>query len=91
MVKHYTVRAGLDRVLTPSRQEELAEILAGHEATFSANDDGGTDIRLAISGHDIWQSILTAMVALTNADWTPIGLQIEQTAVPDGSHQTESP
>ena len=91
MVKHYTVRAELSQTLTPSRQDELTEILAAHQATISPNKDGRTDLKLAVSGHDIWQSILTAMVALTNARWEPIGLHIAQTDIPERSPETERP
>ena len=90
-MKQYTVRAELDQTLTAGSREKLAELLAGQQGTISPDNDGGTGIQVALCGHDIWQAILAFMVALTNANWTPISLHIAHTEVPEQSDETESP
>jgi hypothetical protein len=90
-MKRYTVRAELEQTVTAVGQVELAGLLAGQQATISPNNDGGTEIQVAVLGHDIWQAILAAMVALTNANWTPIVLHIAHADVPERPEGTERP
>jgi hypothetical protein len=89
-LKDYIVHAELDRAVALSRQHELAELLQGHQPTISLNTDGGTEVRLAISGQDLWQSILEAMVALTNARCTPTVMRIAQVNEGEKPHQTNA-
>lgn len=75
-VKGYTVHAELDHTVTPSRHHELAELLAGYQPKISVDTLGGTNLQFAVTGQDIWQSVLAAMVALTNARCAPTALRI---------------
>jgi hypothetical protein len=77
-VKGYLVHADLDHQHTAERGAELAEQLAGYHPAISPNTDGRTKMQLTVTGHDMWQAVLAAMVALTNADCAPTTMNIAQ-------------
>jgi len=88
-MQQYTIRAELDQTLAAGSQEKLAELIPDQQGTIRPNHGGGTDIQVDLFGHDIWQAILAAMVALTNANWTPISLHIAHRG-PEENDETES-
>ena len=89
-MRDYTVRVELDQMVTASRQRELTELLAGYQATIRVTTDGRSEIQLLTSGHDVWQSALTAMVALTKAGCAPIAMHIAQIDEQEQSQGTGS-
>ena len=77
-MKHYIVRAELERVVTASHHDEIADLLAVFEPTITLDANGRTEVQLAMSGHDLWLSILKAMVALTNAHCALTAIHVTQ-------------
>ena len=75
-LKRYIVRAELDQAPDPHQQDDIVELLAAHEARIGRSPEGRTAIQLVLSGGDLWQSILDAMVTLTNAHCAPTALSI---------------
>lgn len=74
--KNYIVRAELDQALDPHQQNQIADLLAGHQVRIGLSPEGRTGIQLVLPGRDLWQSALEAVVTLTNARCTPTALSI---------------
>ena len=75
-LKEYIVRAELDQAPDPHQQNDLAELLTGHQVRIGRSPEGRTAIQLVLPGRDLWQSVLDAMVTLTNARCAPTALSI---------------
>lgn len=88
-VTDYRVRAELDPTVTPSRLNELAGLLAGYHPRISATATGGTRVEFVVTGHDVWQAILTAMVALSNARCSPTAVHAALVGAREQSAQAE--
>ena len=75
-LKEYIVRAELDQAPDPHQQNDIAELLTGHQVRIGRSPEGRTAIQLVLPGRDLWQSVLDAMVTLTNARCAPTALSI---------------
>ena len=90
-VREFVVRAELDQAVTSSHQRELTESLLGYQATIRVNLDGRTEIRLLTPAHDVWQSVLEAMVTLTNAGCAPTAIHVTQSDERGQTQETTKP
>jgi hypothetical protein len=78
-VKTYTVRVGLDPRTAGERHDELALHLADNEPILNLDASGPASVEFTLTGHDVWEVVLSAMVSLTNAGCMPVNMHIEQT------------
>ena len=90
-VREFVVHAELDQTATSSHQPELAESLLGYRATIRVKPNGRTEIRLLTPAHDVWQSILEAMVTLTNAGYAPTAIHVTQSDEREQTQKTTKP
>jgi len=87
-VREFVVRAELDQAVTSSHERELSELLLGYQATICRTPNGRTEIQLLTPAHDVWQSILEAMVTLTNAGCAPTAIHVAQSDEPGQTQET---
>ncbi len=90
-VREFVVLAELDQEVTSSHERELTELLLGYQATIRRNPNGRTEIQLLTPAHDVWQSILEAMVTLTNAGCALTAIHVAQSDERGRNQETTKP
>jgi hypothetical protein len=90
-LKEYIVRAELDKAADTHQQNDIVELLAGHRVRVSRSPEGRTAIQLVLSGRDLWQSVLDAMVTLTNARCAPTALSVVEAGRDDRPRGPDAP